>query len=77
MVKVHAFLKGKKSGLINVVHDEYIIDLHESELHLIKELVEIIEDFHQFRVPIYANAAISSTNWAEKKDLDLTGMGTL
>jgi hypothetical protein len=29
--------------------------------------MKTIEDEAMFRVPIYANAAISSTNWAEKK----------
>lgn len=71
LVALHTFLAPYKSRLCNVVHDEFVIDLHNDEEHLIQKLVAIIEDHHEFRVPIYANAAITSTNWAEKKDITL------
>lgn len=69
MTNLYTFLKPYKSRLCNIIHDEFLIDLHNDEDFLIEKLVAIIEDHHEFRVPIYANAAISSTSWAEKKDL--------
>jgi DNA polymerase-1 len=67
MLAVQPILKGKRTKLINVVHDELIFDLDKDEEDLIPVLMKTIEDEAMFRVPIYANAAISSTNWAEKK----------
>jgi DNA polymerase I len=67
MIDVFQLLKGKQTKLINVVHDEFIFDLHKDEEDLIPQILSTIEDMSMFRVPIYANAAISETNWAEKK----------
>lgn len=69
MIKVFAFLQERKarSGLINVIHDEFIFDLHESEHGLVPEIVGLIEDLTKFRVPIFSNAFISHTNWAAKQ----------
>lgn len=69
MLAVHKFLEGKKSRLINVVHDEMIFDLHESEVALIPDLLACIEDHTTYRVPIFANAKISDTNWSEKRSI--------
>lgn len=67
MIDIETFLSDKKSQLINVVHDEMIFDLHKSEEVLLPEMMSIIERPEGWRVPIYANAAISDTNWAEKR----------
>lgn len=71
MLAVQPVLHGKRSTLINVIHDEFIFDMFPGEESLIPDLVKTIEDEAMFRVPIYANAAISSTNWAEKKAISL------
>lgn len=55
------------SRLINVIHDEFIFDLHHQDLGLIPGILQTIEQPEGWRVPIFANASISSTNWAEKK----------
>lgn len=73
LVKISKFLQDNsfKTRLINLVHDEFIFELHESEHHIMPELQRIIEDFQQFRVPIYANASIAEDNWSAKRDLHL------
>lgn len=69
MVDVDAFLRTKKSHMINVIHDEFIFNLHNNEKEIIPQLLSIIEQPEGWRVPIYANAEISETNWAEKHKL--------
>lgn len=69
MISLHSHLIPLKSRLSNVVHDEFIIDLHNNEHSEIKKLVAIIEDHHEFRVPIFANAFFSATSWDAKKEI--------
>ena len=69
MCDVDALLKGKKTTLVNIIHDEMIFQLHKDEEHLIGELLAVIEDLTTWRVPLYANAEISETSWAEKHKL--------
>jgi DNA polymerase I-like protein with 3'-5' exonuclease and polymerase domains len=71
MVALSQFLKGKKTKLINVIHDEFIFDLAVEERSLCPQILELIEDHTTYRVPIFANATISETNWAEKHPLSL------
>ena len=66
MCKVDALLKGKKTHMVNIIHDEFLMRLHKDEEYLIQELLAVIEDLTTWRVPLYANAEISETNWAEK-----------
>lgn len=67
MCDVEAILKNFETKLINVIHDELIFDLHNNDLVLIKDIVETIEQPTGWRVPIYANASISETSWANKR----------
>lgn len=67
MVGVEEFLSDKMSQLVNVIHDEFIIELHDKDSDIINDIVSVIERSDGWRVPIYANASISHTNWAEKK----------
>lgn len=69
MISVEQLLSGKMSQLVNVIHDEFIIDLHENELTFVQDIVSVIERPDRWRVPIYANAAISDTCWADKRKI--------
>jgi DNA polymerase-1 len=73
MSRVYEFQRSHdlRSCMINVIHDEFIFDLHDSEERLVPDIVRLIEDHTQFRVPIFANAAISSTHWSAKKDYSI------
>lgn len=59
---------GYKTRLINVVHDELIIEIHESEKFLAPKLRWLMSDFETFRVPITAGAEYSEENWGAKKE---------
>lgn len=69
MLDVEKYLTGRKTRLINVIHDECIFDLHIDDVGVIDGVLSTIEQLEGWRVPIYANASISSTNWAEKTKL--------
>jgi DNA polymerase-1 len=69
--RLHQLMARRKSGLINLIHDEFVIALHPEDEALVPEMMRVVEDFTQFRVPIYANASISDTNWSDKRDLIL------
>jgi DNA polymerase-1 len=66
MLEIFKLLQSKQTKLSNVIHDEFIFDLHKDEEDLIPQILSTIEDLSTYRVPIFANAAISSTCWAEK-----------
>lgn len=66
MSDVETGLLNFKTKLINVIHDELIFDLHHDEMVLVRELTDTIESSTDWRVPIYANAAISESSWARK-----------
>lgn len=57
---------GYKSRMINIVHDELIVELHEDELHLAPKLRWLLSDFTTFRCPITAGADWGNPSWGEK-----------
>jgi DNA polymerase I-like protein with 3'-5' exonuclease and polymerase domains len=67
-VRVFDLLKGKKSYIVNVVHDELQVYLHKSEFDLLREIKTQMEDF-DFLVPIVADFEVSFTNWADKREI--------
>lgn len=68
IVRVYDLLKGKKSRVVNFVHDELQIQLHKTEMDLIPEIKKRMEDF-DFLVPLLIDIEYSTTNWAEKRSL--------
>lgn len=69
MIDVERLLHGRMTTLINVIHDELIFDLYKTDEDCIQGILDVIEQPEGWRVPIYANASISSSNWAEKKPI--------
>jgi DNA polymerase-1 len=59
-----------KTRLVNFVHDELQFYWHKSELHLLKEVKKVMEDF-SYRVPIVAEISYSPTDWSTKKELKM------
>lgn len=55
-----------KSRLVNIVHDELIPELHNTEQHLAPKLRWLMSDFDTFRVPITAGAEYSDDSWGAK-----------
>lgn len=68
IARVDAILKGRKTRLINVVHDEIQFYWHKDELHLLPEVKAAMEDWN-YKVPIVAEASWSATDWSTKKEL--------
>lgn len=64
---------GKKCGIINVVHDEVVVETPWQIAHAgtAKNLVLCMEDNKTFKLPITVDVAVSRTNWAEKEGMDL------
>lgn len=69
MIDVEKLLEFTGSSLINIVHDEFLISLSEDDLDFIPKILATIEQLEGWRVPLFANAAISDTNWASKRKL--------
>lgn len=59
--------------LINIVHDELVIDLHKTELDLAPEFRWLLSDFDTFRCPITAGAEKGVPSWGQKVEPDDIG----
>lgn len=70
IVLIYKFLMahGYKTRMVNVVHDELVLEVHKSELHLVPKLRWLLSDFKEFRVPITAGAEKGNPSWGEKVD---------
>jgi DNA polymerase I len=66
IVDMYRFLKDYKSRMVNVVHDEVVFEVHDSELHIVPTLIELMSDNKMFRVPITAGCEVGSPSWGEK-----------
>ena len=56
--------------LINVVHDEVVIECHESEKEHLPVLRWLMSDFELFRVPITAGAEKGNPSWGAKVEVE-------
>lgn len=70
VVRIRNLLKGKKSKLVNFVHDEVQIYLHKSETDLLPKIKHAMEDW-KFSIPIVAEFSSSESSWGEKKGLHI------
>ena len=70
LVRVAKILKGARTRIFNVVHDDIQFYWHKDEMQLLKPVREAIEDWN-LRVPVKCDISYSTTNWAEKKKLAL------
>lgn len=68
IVMMYKFLMAHKykTRLINVVHDEVLPEIHNTETFLAPKLRWLLSDFETFRVPITAGAEYSNENWGAK-----------
>lgn len=69
LVLIYKFLMAHnyKTRMVNVVHDEKITEVHESEQHLVPKLRWALSDFTTFRVPITAGVDYGDPSWGDKK----------
>lgn len=68
VVRIRNILKGKKSKLVNFVHDEVQIYMHKSEMDLLPAIKKAMEDW-KFAIDIIAEFSYSETSWGDKKSL--------
>ena len=70
MVLCNDYLKKYKSELVLTVHDEIIFEVHLNELHVIKQLKDLmIEAYPHIHIPLDVDVEYSTTSWAAKKPL--------
>lgn len=75
VVDIYKYLKfyNLKTRLINIVHDELVIEVHESELEQTPTLRWLLSDFTTFRCPITAGVEYGTPSWGQKVEPDDIG----
>lgn len=73
IVRMYKYLKynNLKTRMINVVHDEVVINIHKDEQEHAPVLRWLLSDFETFRCPITAGAEMGDISWGQKKEVDL------
>lgn len=76
VVNVDEFLTDKASHIVNIIHDEIMLDAVSSEFDMLVEHIptlmtsEIISEV----LPIEVDCEYSTTNWAEKEEYVMSGV---
>lgn len=75
VVDIYKFLNynGLKTRLINIVHDELVIEMHNDETDFAPALRWLLSDFETFRCPITAGAEYGNPSWGQKVEPDDIG----
>jgi DNA polymerase I len=69
MLKCNEYLKDKKSKMVLQLHDELLFFIHNDEMHIIRELQNIMEDWgHMFQVNMLTDVKLSKSNWASTEE---------
>lgn len=64
LIRVHKFLLSYKSRFLFTVHDAIVMEIHETEMHLIDEIKEIMEqNVEGFEFPLVADVDIFNNRW--------------
>jgi hypothetical protein len=67
MIKIHAFLKDKKSRMILTIHDELVFEIAHEEYELVPILANIMKESYKFKyLPLEVDIEWSDKNLAEK-----------
>lgn len=70
VVRVSKILAGRKSKIVNFVHDEIQMYIHKSETHLLPAIKQAMEEW-KFSVPIIAEFSQADPSWGKKKGLEI------
>jgi hypothetical protein len=72
MVNIYKFLKynGYSTHLINVVHDEIVVQIANDERFLAPILRWLLSDFDSFRVRITSGVEYGDPSWGQKVEPD-------
>lgn len=64
LIRIHKFLLSYKSRFLFTVHDAIVFEIHETEMHLIDEIKEIMEQkVAGFDFPLEADVDIFNNRW--------------
>jgi DNA polymerase I-like protein with 3'-5' exonuclease and polymerase domains len=66
ILRARKMLKGKKSSLLNTIHDELVFLISDDERHLVPEIARIMGDFPEVKAPLPIEIMWSRTNWRDK-----------
>lgn len=68
LIRIDEYLRkmNAKTKIVLCVHDEIIYTKVEGEEHIIKHIVEIMEDSRLLRVPLVSEGEVTETSWADK-----------
>lgn len=68
-LKVDKLLLGTKSSFVMPIHDEIVVRVHNSELHLVEEIKAIMDNVPEVPwVPMICEVEYTKTNWADKEE---------
>ena len=75
LVDIYKYLRHNKmkTRMINIVHDEIIFEVPDSEMQYTETLRYLLSDFSSFRVPITAGLEQGNPSWGEKFEPDGAG----
>lgn len=68
MIRLRKMLMSYKSRLAFQMHDEFGFYIHETEWHLIKDCIEIMEDV-PIKTKMFVEVSVAANSWAEKKQI--------
>lgn len=73
LVLIYKFLMAHnyKTRVVNIVHDELLPEIHDTEQFLAPKIRWLMSDFETFRVPITAGAEYGNPSWADKIETDI------
>ena len=73
IVKMYKYIRYNKlkTRMINVVHDEVVINIHNSELDHAPVIRWIMSEFEEFRCPITAGSGYGNPSWGQKVEEDI------
>lgn len=75
VVNIYKYLmyNNLKTHLINIVHDELVIELHNDEKNHVPTLRWLLSDFETFRCPITAGVELGEPSWGQKVEPENVG----
>jgi len=68
MIACDKILKGTRSYMLQLIHDEIVFQIHLDEMHLVPLLITAMEVDLGFDVPMRVKPEYTTTNWANKKE---------
>jgi DNA polymerase-1 len=68
IIKVHEFLKDKKSSILMQVHDEIICEIHDSELDTLPDILKRLLEENSLGIPLSVDMEVCEPSWATKRD---------